>query len=111
MFGLPAAEILQPGQSLIEVPSMYPAFSQGSGGRFNRHYKSWAPNWAPNWAAIWAKFSTRALEVETCLKTPNMTWAQNWARTRMSIESPPELNNKPLQVQVAGVTIIGSPCI
>ena len=44
-------------------------------GRFNRLRKSWARNWA----AFWAKFSTRALVVETCLKTPNMTWARNWA--------------------------------
>ena len=63
-----------------------------SGGQFNRHYELWARNWARNWATFWAKFSTRVLHVETCLKTPKITWQGSGPDSgprKMSIELTP----------------------
>ena len=32
--------------------------------------------WAQNWAKFWDNFSTMTLQVLTCIKTQNMTWAR-----------------------------------
>ena len=44
-----------------------------SGVQFNGQFEFSVQNWAQNWAKFRANFSTRALQVETYLKTPNIT--------------------------------------
>ena len=49
-------------------------------------------NWVQNWAKFWDNLGTAGLQVWTCIKAPNMSWARFWAKfwnEKLSVELPP----------------------